>query len=443
MQFGIDKKIGDWSNSEYQKQLSESEILAVARHFEQLKNPARDQEVVNADGVINPDSILLVHATNFPPSKEGDSLVINSSGNADPKHEALRRREDNYKKYAGLPNMRFTIHFGMPGSYASHQKITEEGKINYDALAESAFLIVLPIGDTLRLPENKLCNLNPTDTFFWDKVYLPEGTIIIAQQKGAESLLLRRKDFDRYQIAVSDKLPIQAFKNLLENEEFESAIAAVEALGNAFVTGKRPRLDSQLSTIALSLNDSQHSDSIFHDLERMPLFLYERKFTDSENAEMIQDAQEKEHIKITDENKFVRLEDFLQSINRFYFQAVRTLDRIAKLGAGRSEEMVFIQEGEDMRRAIIEKIRPWLGQGIEKLANRLKENLVDPFECIQDTHLPFDAFFKRFKEARQAKEAMESNELLQHEFPQTRAVIGILDEFLSHEVKTEDYQKNT
>ena len=117
-------------------------------------------------------------------------------------------------------------------------------------------------------------------------------------------------------------------------------------------------------------------------------------------------------------------------VNRFYFQVVRPFDSVAKLG-NQNDGKIFISEDKELRHAILSKVKPWLGQAIDKFIIKLKNNVINPRECIQDSSLTSDAIRKRFNEVNQTRDAIIKNEFLQNEFPQVRGVIEALDEFLS------------
>jgi len=177
--------------------LETEEMIKNSWPLDKVKNFTKGQEVISKDGSINLSALSIIHATNFPAVKDGNNLYIESSGNADPKHDNISKWNENYEHLAGLLNSRFTIHFGMPGYVASHESRKKDGTINEEDLLPKRRVVYIVSLDKA-VAKNTVCNINASDTFFWDRFEIPEGSIIIINDKAAQQFELSKKDFEKY-----------------------------------------------------------------------------------------------------------------------------------------------------------------------------------------------------------------------------------------------------
>lgn len=239
------------------------ELKELSLPIEKIKNFTKEQKALDEKGNINTSAFYIMHATNFPAKKDGEGLYIESSGNADPTH-SIGKYNEEYKHLVGVLNGRFTIHFGMPGYPSSHQEQKRDGSIDYDALSKRLVLYLAPLDGAIE--NNTICNLNASDTFFWDKFKIPEGTIIIVNDKIAEKFQFDKSDFGKYQIIITEKLPIDLKNELLKKNEFKNINERkMDFYGAAY--SKKPKICIDNEEIYFTTYFQQHAQSIYHSIE--------------------------------------------------------------------------------------------------------------------------------------------------------------------------------
>ena len=356
--------------------LEEEEIIELSKSLDEIENPVEGEVFLDESGTINPNSILLAHATNFTPQRNNSGLLIDSVGNADPKHEAFKKREDKYKEVAGINNSRFTIHFGMVGGQPSHTERLESGELDQHALEKRSILIIMPLGPAL--DHNTILNLGPSDTFFWDKVELPEKSIIIVKRDAVSRLKLRREDFAKYQIIISDDNPAETYKRLM-SRALNKEKAKVDGLISPGPSRRVIKLKS--GTLAPDMGGlSVHYHSIFQKVE-----------TISYPSLLIKEANKSNGL---DQKKYIDSVRVLL-VDRLIIHIIDPLKELL-----RDNENPAMNLTAEIRNKIILKIQPILRDNLRELIKYCKPLIDTPLEEILS------------KEIRSATQAPELNQFL-------------------------------
>jgi hypothetical protein len=376
--------------------LTPEEINENAKHEISELQDWKPEQLLKKEGELNLNSILLAHATNYVPKFENGNLVVDSVGNADPFRKRHEKRKDNYKDWAGSRDFRFTVHFGVVGSPASHREANEKGEFDYNALSKRKVVVIMNTEKAFEDEKNFPCDLQMQDTFFFDKVSLPEGSIVILTPEKAKELKISANGMNKYQILIKEN-PGNAYMELINGKFRDFSKNTDEIYNSSNLVSDTDRTGE----IGVGKNDEYHYNSIYNDIESFSTILPipNKEFSNELNDKDFLEKYEKNQTgyKINSPEKYYLL-SLISETESLFVNKLDTLEKIlnkSKLNEG-SEEYK-----DKLKFKIIEKIREPISYQLKKLDELMEKwkdiDLEDTVVDLKDDSTEVKANNYRFK----------------------------------------------
>lgn len=410
------------------KNLDKYEILSLAK--KNVDELDLSDWKVQESNEISLNNFVMTHATDHFPVKENNQLNILPSAIADPEHTNFYfHRGDEEKKIRGqgVSNYRFTVHFGVLGYQPSHWGTTSDGLIDYESLEKRKFVIFAPASKLLENENNSVVSsFNVTDTYFFGKVKIPFGSIVVVEKSMIDRLRLTDLDMNHYQILITDD--VAGVVRKLNTKKKKSDLWGSYGSKIKFNSGN----------IELSCYKCEHDESIFKKIEsRFEIFTFINRIKYG-IPDCISENQKKNYLLLR------KFDDLKRSF--FYLRKVIKQISIDKNINNRVE-------GEDNQKRLIDKIKeiliPVLRKDIFKIIP-----LVGEWKNLKiDEVIPTDIFDVSSNRAKLSREFHMSlyefidypeREVVEDVIPEMKTINKYVDEFIKNNKidKQFEIQKN-